>query len=88
MEARSRRKERVGVVLSDRMYKTRVVLVEMHIQHPLYKKYIKRRKKFYVHDENNETHVGDVVKIMETRPLSRLKRWRVVNIIRKAHGEA
>jgi len=88
METRGRRKERVGVVVSDKMDKTRVVLVETHVQHPLYKKYVKRRKKFYVHDENNETHVGDVVKIMETRPLSHLKRWRVVSIIRKAHGEA
>ncbi len=88
MEIRGSRKERVGVVVSDKMDKTRVVLVETHVQHPLYKKYVKRRKKFYVHDENNETHVGDVVKIMETRPLSHLKRWRVVSIIRKAHGEA
>ena len=88
METRNRRRERVGVVVSDKMDKTRVVLVETLVQHPLYKKYIKRRKKFYVHDEKNETHVGDVVRIMETRPLSRLKRWRIVNIVRKAHGEA
>lgn len=88
MEARNRRKERVGVVLSDKMDKTRVVLVETLVQHPLYKKYIRRRKKFYAHDENNETHVGDVVRIMETRPLSRLKRWRIIGIVRRAHREA
>lgn len=88
MRDRNRRRERVGVVISDKMDKTRVVLVETLVQHPLYKKYIKRRKKFYAHDDRNETHVGDVVKIMETRPLSRLKRWRIVHIVRKAHGEA
>lgn len=87
MQTRGRRRERVGVVVSDKMDKTRVVMVETLVQHPLYKKYVKRRKKFYAHDEKNETHVGDVVRIMETRPLSRLKRWRIVSIVRKAHGE-
>lgn len=81
---RGQRKVRVGVVVSDKMDKTRVVLVERIVQHPQYKKYIRKRKKFYAHDENNETRVGDVVKIMETRPLSKLKRWRIVEILRRA----
>ncbi len=81
---RGKRKERIGVVVSDKMDKTVVVLVERRVRHPLYKKEIKKRKKFYAHDENNQCKVGDVVKIMETRPLSKLKRWRVVDIIKKA----
>lgn len=81
---RGQRKVRVGVVVSDRMDKTRVVLVERIVQHPQYKKYVRRRKKFYAHDANNETRTGDVVKIMETRPLSKLKRWRIIEIIRRA----
>lgn len=81
---RGKRKERIGVVVSDKMDKTVVVLVERRVRHPLYKKEIKKRKKFYAHDENNQCKVGDVVKIMETRPLSKLKRWRVIDIIKKA----
>lgn len=81
---RGQRKVRIGVVVSDRMDKTRVVMVERLTQHRQYKKYIRRRKKYYAHDENNETRIGDVVKIMETRPLSRLKRWRIVEILRRA----
>ncbi len=81
---RGQRKQRVGVVVSDKMDKTRVVMVETLVQHPRYKKYVKRRKKFYAHDEKNESRVGDLVQIMETRPLSRLKRWRIVKILRKA----
>ncbi len=82
--SRRQRKVRIGVVTSDKMDKTRVVVVETLVKHPKYKKYIKRRKKFYVHDENNASKVGDLVKIMETRPLSKLKRWRLVEIVRKA----
>ncbi|MGB9824384.1 MAG: 30S ribosomal protein S17 [Candidatus Hydrothermia bacterium] len=78
------RKQRIGIVVSDKMNKTRVVVYEFLKQHPLYKKYIRRRKKFYVHDENNESRVGDLVRIEETRPLSKLKRWRLVEIIRRA----
>ncbi len=78
------RKQRIGVVVSDKMNKTRVVLVERIKQHPKYKKYIKVRKKFYAHDENNETKVGDVVLIEETRPLSKLKRWYIKKIIRRS----
>ncbi len=81
---RGLRKTRVGNVVSDKMDKTVVVSVETHVKHPLYKKYIKRTKKFKAHDENNECGLGDKVKIMETRPLSKDKRWRVLEIIEKA----
>lgn len=81
---RGRRKVRVGVVVSDRMDKTVVVAVERIMRHPLYGKTVKRTKKFHAHDENNECRVGDVVEIMETRPLSRTKRWRVARIVQKA----
>ncbi|MEO0295538.1 MAG: 30S ribosomal protein S17, partial [candidate division WOR-3 bacterium] len=79
-------KEFTGIVVSDKMDKTVVVLVERRVRHPLYKKEIKKRKKFYAHDEKNECKIGDKVKIMETRPLSKLKRWRVVEIIERAPG--
>jgi small subunit ribosomal protein S17 len=75
------RKQRIGVVVSDKMNKTRVVVFEFLKKHPLYGKYVRRKKKFYVHDENNESRV---VRIEETRPLSKLKRWRLVEIIRRA----
>lgn len=81
---RKERKEKIGKVISDRMDKTRVVVIENIIKHPKYRKYIRRRKKIYVHDEENKTHVGDVVRVMETRPLSKLKRWRIVEIVRAA----
>jgi len=81
---RSRRKITQGYVVSDKMDKTCVIAVERYIPHPLYKKYIKRTKKFMVHDPNNESHVGDVVRVMETRPLSRHKRWRLIEIVKKA----
>ena len=81
---RNLRKTRVGVVVSDKMDKTAVVSVKDSVQHPLYKKIMKRTVKFKVHDENNECGVGDRVMIMETRPLSKTKRWRLVQIIEKA----
>ncbi len=81
---RNLRKTRVGVVVSDKMDKTAVVSVMGSVQHPLYKKIMKRTVKFKVHDENNECGVGDRVMIMETRPLSRDKRWRLVKIVEKA----
>ena len=84
MEERNTRKVRTGVVVSDKMDKTVVVAVERIMRHPLYGKTIKRTKKFKAHDENNECKVGDTVKIMETRPLSHDKRWRVVEIVKKA----
>lgn len=81
---RSLRKTRVGVVVSDKMDKTVVVAVETFVQHPLYKKTLKRTTKFKAHDEENNCKVGDKVLIMETRPLSKEKRWRVVEILERA----
>ncbi|MBK3332383.1 30S ribosomal protein S17 [Persephonella atlantica] len=81
MAVKSRRKEFVGKVVSDKMDKTVVVAVERQFPHPLYGKRIKRTKKFYAHDEENRCKVGDVVRIRESRPLSKLKRWVVVEII-------
>ena len=78
------RKTRVGLIVSDKMDKTVVVAVERLVKHPLYKKYIKQTSKFKAHDEENTCSRGDKVKIMETRPLSKTKRWRVVEIIEKA----
>jgi len=80
----SRRKTRVGKVVSDKMDKTVVVAVENRVAHPLYKKIIKRTYKLKAHDENNECNIGDKVRVMETRPLSKDKRWRLVEIIEKA----
>jgi small subunit ribosomal protein S17 len=81
---RNERKIRIGKVVSDKMEKTVVVSVERLVQHSLYNKAVKQTEKFKAHDENNESHIGDTVKIMETRPLSKDKRWRVVEIIEKA----
>lgn len=84
MEQRNERKVQVGKVVSDKMEKTIVVAVETYKKHDLYHKRIKYTKKFKAHDENNEAKIGDVVKIMETRPLSKDKRWRLVEIVEKA----
>ncbi|WP_458863214.1 30S ribosomal protein S17 [Acidaminobacterium chupaoyuni] len=84
MSERAFRKTRVGKVVSDKMDKTIVVAIEDRVQHPLYKKFIKRTLKLKAHDENNEANIGDRVKVMETRPLSKDKRWRLVEIIEKA----
>ena len=81
---RNLRKTRTGKVVSDKMDKTIVVAVEDHVKHPLYKKIVKRTYKLKAHDENNECRVGDTVKVMETRPLSKDKRWRLVEIMEKA----
>ncbi len=81
---RNERKTRLGKVVSDKMDKTIVVAIEEVVQHKLYKKSVKRTVKFKAHDENNEAHIGDRVQIMETRPLSREKRWRLVQIVEKA----
>ena len=81
---RSRRKTRVGQVVSDKMDKTAVVAVTRLVRHPLYGRFVKKTSKFKVHDEKNECQIGDVVKIMETRPLSKDKRWRLMEIVRKA----
>ena len=84
MEERNLRKTRVGKVVSDKMDKTVVVAIEDSVRHPLYKKIIKRTVKLKAHDENNECRVGDRVRLMETRPLSKDKRWRLVRIVEKA----
>ncbi len=81
---RKQRKIKIGRVQSDKMNKSRVIIVERNVRQPIYGKFIKKSSKFMAHDENNESHVGDVVKIMETRPLSRRKRWRLVEIIERA----
>ena len=81
---RNLRKTRTGKVVSNKMQKTIVVAVEDHVKHPLYKKIVKRTYKLKAHDEKNECHIGDRVKVMETRPLSKDKRWRLVEIIEKA----
>lgn len=84
MTERNMRKVKVGKVVSDKMDKTMVVAVEDSVKHPLYKKIVKRTKRLKAHDEKNECKIGDRVEIMETRPLSKDKRWRLVNIIERA----
>ena len=81
---RNRRKERVGLIVADRADKTVTVSVEALVRHPMYKKRVRRSRKFMVHDERNEARVGDTVRIVETRPLSARKRWRLANIISRA----
>ncbi len=80
---KGQKKTRVGVVVSDKMKSTAVVAVERLVKHPVYKKFIKRTTKFKAHDAKNECQIGDVVKIVETRPLSKTKRWRVTEILEK-----
>jgi small subunit ribosomal protein S17 len=84
LEDRALRKTRIGKVVSDKMDKTIVVAIETRVKHPLYKKIVKRTYKLKAHDENNECKNGDKVKVMETRPLSKEKRWRLVEIVEKA----
>ena len=85
---RGRRRVEVGVVTSDKMNKTRRVEIPRLVKHPRYSKYIRRRTVCHVHDEQNESHVGDTVEIMETRPLSKTKHWRLVRVVKKAPGGA
>jgi len=80
----ARRKVRVGKVVSDRMQKSIIVSIERRVPHPIYKKYFRRTTRLKAHDEKREAHVGDTVKIMETRPLSKTKRWRLVAVLEKA----
>ena len=80
---RNLRKTRVGKVVSNKMDKTIVVAIEDHVKHPLYKKIVKKKYKLKAHDENNECNIGDKVKVMETRPLSKDKRWRLVEVMEK-----
>lgn len=77
------KKIKEGVVISDKMNKTRVVLIERITRHPLYEKIMRKRKKYYVHDEKNESKTGDMIKFIETRPISKLKRWRLLEITKK-----
>ncbi|MFA6872121.1 MAG: 30S ribosomal protein S17 [Bacteroidaceae bacterium] len=84
MKARNLRKERMGVVLSDKMDKTITVAAKFKEKHPIYGKFVNKTKKFHAHDEKNECGIGDTVRIMETRPLSKSKRWRLVQIIERA----
>jgi small subunit ribosomal protein S17 len=81
---RNARKERIGSVVSNKMQKTITVVVERKVKHPIYGKFVKNTTKFTAHDENNDCNIGDVVRIMETRPLSKNKRWRLVEIIERA----
>lgn len=83
-EQRKIRKSRIGLISSDKMEKTITVVVERKIKHPIYGKFMKKTKKFTAHDEKNEGNIGDLVKIIETRPLSKKKRWRLAEIIEKA----
>jgi small subunit ribosomal protein S17 len=88
VEERGKRRTEVGVVTRDKMTKTRRVEIPRLVKHPRYGKYIKRRTICYVHDEQNQSHVGDTVEIMETRPLSKLKTWRLVRVVTKAPEHA
>lgn len=83
METRNLRKERTGIVVSNKMENTIIIAVKRKVKHPMYGKFVNRTSKFYAHDEKNECNIGDTVKIMETRPLSKLKRWRLVEIIER-----
>ena len=83
-DTRGRRKVRVGVVVSDKMDKTVLVRIDRRVRHPLYKKTVARASRLAAHDENNDAHVGDLVRVVETRPLSKSKRWRVVEIVERA----
>ena len=84
MLERNLRKTRTGVVTSNKMEKTIMVAVERKVKHPIYGKFVKKTTKFHAHDEKNECTIGDLVKIMETRPLSKTKRWRLVEVVEKA----
>ncbi len=84
LNQRGRRKTKIGTVVSDKMDKSRVIAVERYLRHPLYGKFVRKTSKFMAHDENNESHTGDTVRIMETRPLSKRKRWRLLEVVEKA----
>ncbi len=84
MEERNLRKTRTGVVVSDKMDKTIVVAIRDNVKHPLYNKIVKKTYKLKAHDENGDAHIGDTVKVMETRPLSKDKRWRLVEVVERA----
>jgi small subunit ribosomal protein S17 len=81
---RGHRKTKIGIVVSDKMNKSRVIVVKRFLRHPLYGKFIRKTSKFMIHDEKNESNVGDLIRVMETRPLSKRKRWRLIEIVEKA----
>jgi small subunit ribosomal protein S17 len=83
METRNLRKERIGVVVSNKMDKTIVIAVKRKVKHPIYHKFVNKTSKFYAHDEDNTCSIGDTVRIMETRPLSKSKNWRLVEVIER-----
>lgn len=83
MAERNLRKTRIGVVISNKMEKTITITVERKVKHPIYGKFVKKTTKFHAHDEKNECSIGDMVRIMETRPLSKTKRWRLVEVLEK-----
>ncbi len=83
MEKRNLRKERIGVVVSNKMDKTIVIAVKRKVKHPIYHKFVNKTSKFYAHDETNSCNIGDTVRVMETRPLSKSKNWRLVEIIER-----
>jgi small subunit ribosomal protein S17 len=83
-KARARRKSRVGRVIGNKMDKTAIVRVDRLVQHPMFKRILRKRSNFHIHDEKNELTVGDLVRIMETRPISKTKRWRLIEVIEKA----
>ena len=84
METRNKRKERTGLVVSDGMDKSIVVAIQRQVKHPIYHKFVKETTKLMAHDDTNDAHVGDTVRIMETRPLSKRKRWRLVEVVERA----
>ena len=84
METRNKRKERTGLVVSDGMDKSIVVAIQRQVKHPIYHKFVKKTTKLMAHDDTNDAHVGDTVRIMETRPLSKRKRWRLVEVVERA----
>ncbi|MCD6338225.1 MAG: 30S ribosomal protein S17 [Verrucomicrobia bacterium] len=88
VQRKPHRKQRLGVVVSDKMQKTIVVRVERRVKHPLYKKVVRKFKKFHAHDEKEEAKAGDVVRIVECRPLSKTKCWRLAQIVRRGEGTA
>ena len=83
-KTRARRKSRVGRVIGNKMDKTAIVRVDRLVQHPMFRRIVRKRSNFHIHDENNELAVGDLVRIMETRPISKTKRWRLIEVIEKA----
>ncbi|MBN2009128.1 30S ribosomal protein S17 [candidate division KSB1 bacterium] len=83
-EQTANKKTKIGVVVSEKMNKTRVIAVNRYLKHPLYNKFVKKTSKFMIHDEKNDSHEGDTIKVVETRPLSKNKRWRLIEIVERA----